>query len=144
MGYIGNKHKLNHSTQTVSTDHYSHIASLEGVYELNPKVDLFGKYALKFQNEKDKDLKTSTLIDMVTDRITYKFTSIFDVTTYYRIINDRDSRVIKQGAALESGFILFKHFRLGLGYNFLDYEDKDNSDEGYRGQGPYFSISAKM
>ncbi|MDD5011979.1 MAG: hypothetical protein PHQ00_07640, partial [Phycisphaerae bacterium] len=138
------KEELNHSTSASSTDYSTHIGSLEANYELSPKIDLFGKYALKYYEEDDQDLRTHTLIDMIVSKTTYKFNPIFDLTGYYRIINDRGSRLIKQGAALESGITIYKHIRLGIGYNFLDYEDKTSSDEGYSGCGPYFNISAKM
>jgi hypothetical protein len=144
LGKYEYKDELNHTTSSSSTDYATHITSLEAGYELNPKVDLFGKYALKFQNEKDNDLNTHTLIDMVIAKLTYKFTSIFDLTSYYRIINDRGSRVVKQAPALEAGVLFFKQFRLGLGYNFLDYQDKDAGDEGYSGVGPYCNLSAKF
>jgi predicted porin len=138
------KEELNHSSSAASTDYKTHIGSLEANYELSPKIDLFGKYALKYYEENDQDLRTHTLIDMAVSKATYKFNPVFDLTGYYRIINDRGSRLIKQGAALESGITIYKHIRLGVGWNFLDYEDKTSSDEGYSGSGPYFNISAKM
>jgi len=138
------KAELNHSTSSLGTDYQAHIASLEANYELNSKIELFGKYALKYDEEKDNDLETDALTDMVVAKVLYKLNSVFDLTGYYRIINDRDSRLIKQGAAFETGITVFKHVRLGIGYNFLDYEDKNASDEGYSGSGPYFNVSMKI
>ncbi len=136
--------EMDHTAGASSTEQYNHITSLEATYELSPKMDVFGKYALKFQREKDLGLVDDAVIDMITTRYTYKLTEIFDIGAYYRIINDRDSRVVKQAPALELGCLFLKKIRLGVGFNFLEYVDKYNSDEGYNGVGPYFNVSAKF
>jgi hypothetical protein len=138
------KDELNHTTQNSSTDYAAHIASLEADYALNSRIDIFGKYALKLQQEKDNGLDNDTLIDMVTTKLVYQLFANFDLTGYYRIINDRGSSVIKQAPALEAGLLFFKQLRLGVGYNFLDYVDRDSSSEDYSGIGPYVNFSAKF
>ncbi|MFA6282132.1 MAG: tetratricopeptide repeat protein [Candidatus Omnitrophota bacterium] len=138
------KDELDNTTTSSTFDYFTHTASLEATYELNPKVDIFGKYALKFQQERENGLDTNTLIDMVTSKLTYKVTDIFDLTGYYRIINDRGSQVIKQAPALEVGVLFFKQLRMAMGYNFLDYQDKTAEEEDYSGGGPYFNFSLKF
>ena len=144
LGKYEYKDEQNFTTQTAATDYAAQTVSLEGTYELSAKIDLFGKYALKFLREDNNDLSTSTLIDMVTAKATYKFTKWLDTAAYYRIVSDRGSHVIKQAPALEVGIIFFKQFRLGLGYNLLDYRDRTASDENYSGNGPYVNLSAKF
>lgn len=138
------KGEINHSTSGSSCDYYNNIVSLEGDYQLHPKVDIFSKYALKFQREKDNGLQTDAMIDMTTTRVNYKLTEIFDFTTYYRFINERDNSIIKHAPALEVGVLFLKRLRLGLGYNFLDYRDRDEKSEDYSGIGPYFNLGAKF
>jgi len=138
------KDELNRSSLSSTSDYHNDILSCEANYELNPKTDLFGKYALKFQNEKDEDLKTKSMIDMITTKLTRKLTDIFDVASYYRIINDHNSRLVKQAPAIELGTLFLKRIRLGVGYNFLSYDDRESNDEDYSGMGPYFNLSAKF
>lgn len=136
--------ELNHATSSSSTDYYNNILSLEADYQLNTRLDLFGKYALKFQRERDSNLQTDSMIDMITTKATYKINDILDIASYYRFINEQDSRIRKQAPAVELGVLVLKRLRCGLGYNFLDYEDKDNSSEEYSGIGPYFNLGAKF
>jgi len=138
------KSELNHSTSASSTDYYNNILSCEANYEINPKTDIFGKYALKFQEEKDEGLATKSVIDMITAKLTHKFTDIFDVAGYYRVINDQKCSLVKQAPAVESGILFFKRIRLGVGFNFLDYADRQSNDEDYSGIGPYFNLGAKF
>jgi uncharacterized repeat protein (TIGR01451 family) len=138
------KSELDHSTSASSTDYYNNILSCEANYEINPKTDIFGKYALKFQEEKDEGLSTKSVIDMLTAKLTHKFTDIFDVAGYYRVINDQKCSLVKQAPAVELGTIFFKRIRLGVGFNFLDYADRQSNDEDYSGIGPYFNLGAKF
>ncbi|MCM8823611.1 MAG: carboxypeptidase regulatory-like domain-containing protein, partial [Candidatus Omnitrophica bacterium] len=138
------KGELEHSTSGSSTDYHSNTFSWETNYEFNPKVELFGKYALRFQKEEDRGFQTYSLIDMFVTKITRKITNSLDFTSYYRIIHERDNRIIKQAPAVELGILFFKRMRLGVGFNFLDYSDRHHNDEGYSGIGPYFNLGAKF
>jgi hypothetical protein len=144
LGKYEYREGLNHTTSNTSTNHRAHIVSLESNYEINPKLEAFGKYALKIQTEKDNGLDTDMLIDAIDGKLTYRLTPIFDLTGYHRIIHDRNSHLIKQIPAIETGILFFKQFRVGLGYRFVDYEDRDSSEEGYSGGGPYLNLSARF
>ncbi|MCM8780930.1 MAG: hypothetical protein NC908_03285, partial [Candidatus Omnitrophica bacterium] len=138
------KDELNHSSSGSSSDYYYNIISCEVNYEISPLTDIFGKYALKFQKEEDANMQTYSLMDMITAKLTRRLTDILDVSGYYRVIHDRDNRLIKQAPAIELGMLFFKHLRLGVGFNFLDFQDRHSEDESYSGIGPYFNLGAKF
>ncbi len=126
------------------SDYTSHLASIEGIYDIAPQWELFAKYALKSAGEAANDIETHSLTDLKTAKLTYRLTSYLDVAGIYRILQNYNTQTIKQGAAIETGVTLFKHLRVAMGYNFLRYDDKDYPDEDYQGAGPYIQMSYKF
>jgi len=126
------------------SDYASHIASIEGIYDITPKWRLFGKYALKSALEDAGDVSTHSLTDLKTAKLTYNINPHLDVSGIYRILQNYNTDTIKQGAAGEMGIIMFGNLRLAVGYNFLDYSDNEYPDEGYQGCGPYIQMTYKF
>ncbi len=62
----------------------------------------------------------------------------------YRIVQNDNIDIIKQGFATEVGVTIFDHLRIGMGFNFLDYSDNEYPDEDYQGVGPYIQITYKF
>jgi len=132
------------NTSLSKSDYASHIASIEGIYDITPQWELFGKYALKSAAEEASDIATDSLTDLKTAKLTYKFNRCLDVAGTYRMLQNYDTDTIKQGAAGEVGITIFNSLRVALGYNFLDYSDSEYPDEDYRGVGPYIQMTYKF
>jgi hypothetical protein len=132
------------NTSISKSDYIWHIASIEGIYDITPYVELFGKYALKGELEKANGIRTYSLTDLKMAKLTYKFNSYLDVAGIYRIVQNYNIDIIKQGFATEVGVTIFDHLRIGMGFNFLDYSDNEYPDEDYQGVGPYIQITYKF
>ncbi len=122
----------------------SHLASIEGIYDISPKWELFSKYALKSAWEENTDVRTHSLTDLKTVKLTYSLNSYLDLAGIYRRLQNYHTNTIKHGVAAEAGLTLFKHLRVAAGYNFLEYDDQEYPDESYQGLGPYLNCSVKV
>ncbi|MDP2912796.1 MAG: carboxypeptidase regulatory-like domain-containing protein, partial [Candidatus Omnitrophota bacterium] len=132
---------LNNSAANDLTDYSKHIGQVEAVYDLTPKVELYGRYALKFVGENILDMNTYSLTDLITARAKYRFTDLFDIAWIYHITRNRDIDTMKQGCQAECGVTLYDRIRVALGYNFTDYDDNDLRGENYTAQGPYVNMT---
>lgn len=132
------------NTSISKSDYASHIASMEGIYDITPKWGLFGKYALKSALEDASGIATHSLTDLKTTKLTYRFNPYIDAAGIYRILQNYSTDTIKQGAAGEVGVTIFNHLRVAAGYNFLDYSDREYPDEDYQGVGPYIQMTYKF
>lgn len=126
------------------SDYVSHVGSIEGIYDITPEIELFGKYALKSAIERAGGMKTRSLTDLKTAKLTYRLNSYLDIAGIYRILQNYDTETLKQGAALEMGLIVLDHLRVAIGYNFLDYSDKNYPEDDYQGLGPYIQMTYKF
>jgi hypothetical protein len=48
----------------------------------------------------------------------------------------------KYSAAIEMGYLLFRHFRMGIGAELIDFNDLFNPDADYRSTVGYFKLVA--
>ena len=132
---------MNKTLVSELTDYTKHIGSTEATYDLTPKVELYGKYALKWVGESVSAINTYSMTDLMTCRLKYKFTDWFDIAGIYHITKNRNIETIKQGAQAEAGIILFNRMRIAAGWNFVDYDDAELNNESYSGTGPYIQFS---
>ncbi|MDP2929393.1 MAG: carboxypeptidase regulatory-like domain-containing protein [Candidatus Omnitrophota bacterium] len=132
---------LNNSAANDLTDYSKNIGQIEAVYDLTPKVELYGRYALKFVGENILAMNTYSLTDLITARTKYRFTDLFDVAGIYHVTSNRDINTVKQGIQAECGVTLYDRIRVALGYNFSAYDDNDLRGENYTAQGPYVNMT---
>jgi len=115
------------------------LSSFEGIYQLNKRAQLIGKYAAKLVREDDFNAYT----DLVSGRIIYDLTSRFDLGVEYRILHSHKVESLYQGGSVEVGCRLVKNLWFSLGYSFDDF-DTDLTGESYRGEGPYVKLRFKF
>jgi len=132
---------LNNSIASDLTDYSKHIAQIEAIYDLTPKVEIYGKYALKFVGENINAINTYSMTDLITTRVKYKFNDMLDAAGIYNIIKNRYTKTTKQGCQAECGITLYDHVRIAGGWNFTDYDDGDVHDENYTAYGPYVNLT---
>lgn len=138
LGRIEYKHEKRTSTQP-SYLKESFILSLEGNYQLNPRLQLTGKYAGKLEKE---DV-FSSYTDLVAFRILYDLTDRFDIGAEYRLLNSRKINTSQHGGSIEIGYRLMDQIWLSLGYSF-DSFDPDLAGDPYRGKSPYLKLRFKF
>ncbi|MCX7916943.1 MAG: DUF481 domain-containing protein, partial [bacterium] len=117
----------------------SYIFSFEGLYQLNEKTQISGKYAGKFV----KSLNTDTYTDLIGVKITRDLNNRFDISAEYRILRNNEIGSISHGGSLEIGYSIFKNIYLSFGYSF-DKFDNDLRGDFYYNKGPFIRLRIKF
>lgn len=136
------KIEYKYNRQSASSPNYtinSFIASTEGIYQLNPKIQLMGKYAGKL--EMDDSFNSYT--DLVAARILYDLTDRFDAGVEYRMLTSHLTNTRLHGGSAEVGYRVIDQLWLSLGYCF-DRFDEDLTGDSYYGEGPYLKLRFKF
>ncbi|HNS33522.1 MAG TPA: hypothetical protein PKN36_11220, partial [bacterium] len=124
---------------TPGYDQNSYIASVEGNYQANRRMQITGKYAGKLA----EDYGTSSYTDLVSGRLVYDITDRFDMGIEGRVLNSYKAGTTLLGGSAEIGYRLVKNCWLSLGYSF-DSFDEDLTGNTYSGKGPYLMLRFKL
>lgn len=104
----------------------AHVVSIEGIYQLNQKLNFSLKYALRQEKERinrTKGVYVESRNNLFAFKTSYDLIYNYEIFAEYHILKDEISDNI------EDGFILgmYKDFntnvKLGIGYNFTNYDD---------------------
>jgi outer membrane protein OmpA-like peptidoglycan-associated protein len=112
---------------TFRADERSHLLSVEGLYDLNNRWELAGKLAIRkgeIRMARDSGPWQKFGLRMASVRARYNLTGQWDALAEYRWLQDIEGTNDRHGALLG----LYRHvgdnFKIGLGFNFTDF----NSD----------------
>jgi len=136
--------ELKDLTEEPITDIITTISSIEGIYDLNPKLQLFGKYALRKKTDISVPPATTSTSDLLIASTTYKLTPRLDLGGEYRIMRLKEAQESKSGYSLELGYYLIKQIKLILGYTWSAYDDVRFSENDYWVKGPYLRLLYKF
>jgi len=138
------KEELKDLTEEPITNIITITSSIEGIYDLTPKLQLFGKYAIRQKEERSVPPSTTSTSDLLIASATYKFTPRLDLGGEYRIMRLREAQESKSGYSLELGYYLVKQIKLILGYAWTSYDDVRFSENDYWVKGPYLRLLYKF
>lgn len=136
--------KLKDVTETSSTDTDTATASIEAIYELTPKLQLFGKYALRKKEENSTPPLITSTIDLSIAGATYKLTKRLDLSGEYRVMHLRQAEETRTGFAVELGYYLTQQLKPILGYAWTAYNDLRFSENDYWVKGLYLRLMYKF
>ena len=111
------------------TSENTFLFSGEGVYQLDRRTQLVGKYACKFVKNNGWDSFT----DLVAARVLYDLTDRIDLGAEYRFLTSHATGTHAHGGSLEAGYRLVKDLWVTLGYSLDAFDDDlvgDSHDEG--------------
>lgn len=136
--------KLEHKRERTNTTetHYvseSFLHSLEGIYQVNRRLQLSGKYAGK----RTRDSSYAAYLDLVGGRMLYDLTRRIDFSAEYRLQTNHTTDTELSGGALELGVRVQKNLWVSFGYSFDEF-DPDLTGTGYQGEGPYVRFRFKF
>jgi len=120
------------------------INSIEGIYDLSPKLQLFGKYAIRQKEEKSVTPTTTSSSDLLIAALTLNVTPRLDLRGEYRRIRLFQAQESRSGYSLELGYYLIKQIKLVLGYAWSAYDDVRFSENDYWVKGPYLRLLYKF
>lgn len=125
----------------------SHIAALEGVYDLNRYFQMVEKVAFKLS-------KVTTAFGgglnvynyLMVNRLNYHVTRKWDLGAEYRLLTQQGAIAnYRHGVLVELDREIMDYTRIGVGYNFTDFDD-DLRHRNYEnfGLGPFVRLTGKF
>jgi len=138
------KEELKDLTKEQATNIITATSSIEGIYDLSPKLQVLGKYALREKEERSVLPTTISTSELLIAGTTYKLTPRLDLGGEYRIMRLKEAQESKSGYSLELGYYLIKQIKLVLGYAWSAYDDLRFSENDYWVKGPYLRLLYKF
>ncbi len=137
---------LDSSGQTdADTDEKAHVLSLEGLYDLTRRIALGSKLAWKRgdvreDRDRGKWFHTDTRLAVIRGR--YHITRAWDALLEYRWLDVDEAEDNRQGVLLGIDRYINDNFKVGLGYNFTDFND-DLTNLDYKNHGWFVNLVGK-
>lgn len=125
----------------------SDIISADGFHQTTKRLELYGRFALKFSGDGNSNLPyASNLTYLAQGRAQYLLSRDFDVAFENRFMYQPSSGSKKNWFGAEIGYWATTDLRLGVGYNFSRTQEPHgfNSNNVFNKNGFYFVISSKM
>ncbi len=120
-----------------------HIVSLDANFQPTPDFTMSGHYAAKLVFEDSNNRSTTTSAHLVAVRAIYDLSKRWDIGINSSALAD-SAGGLRYGIGPEIGFTLMDNLRVGIGYNFIGFEDRDLSEEQYTQQGFYLALRFKF
>jgi hypothetical protein len=119
--------------------------STDGYFQATKNVELYGRFALRFSGDGQKDLPfVQTLTYLGQARVQYHFSRRFDLAGETRIIFQPSSGSQRSSYGTELGFWVLPDLRVGVGYNFTRAGEPGGVVVIPTRRGFYFTISSKL
>lgn len=130
---------------TAPTLDRSDSLSTDGYDQLTKRLELYGRFALRFSSNGQPHLPlVSTLTFLTQARAQYLLTRRLDWAVETRMLFQPSSRTTRSIYATEGGFWVLPDVRFGLGYNFTAATEPAGSSILPTRRGFYFTISSKL
>ncbi|MBN1688796.1 MAG: hypothetical protein JW893_06815 [Candidatus Omnitrophica bacterium] len=129
----------------LATDEQSHLVAIDIAYELHRFLTVVEKMAYK--NSIIETPVTQTILHNLlwAHRFNFHVTRKWDLALEYRFLWQFDAaRTLKQGALVEIDREFYDYVRLGVGYNFTDFDDDLRKVNNYDTHGPFVRLSGKF
>ena len=127
---------------SVRPDEKSHLLAVDGIYEINDLWELGGKLAVRNGERRlirDAGPWFDFGLKMAAARARYKSATGWEGLLEYRWLADIDDDNARHGALLGVYRKLNDHMKVGIGFNFTDFDDDLRSD-GYRSHGWFVDL----
>jgi hypothetical protein len=130
----------------VAIDERFHIFAIEGAYELTKSLQVVEKLAYRlgsFETAVSQRLSASSFLWI--HRFNYHVTRKWDLGLEYRMLFQAEAfDNLKHGPLVELDREIYDYVRLGIGYNFTDFDDDMRSVNDYRRNGFFVRLSGKV
>jgi hypothetical protein len=133
-------------TGGADTDEIAHIFSLDVAYEVFRHLGMVDKVAYK----------SATLRTAITDNVTlnsflwahrfnFHVTRKWDVALEYRALWQSNlAKSLRHGALFEVDREVYDYVRVGVGYDFTDFDDNLRRSNGFKSHGPFVRLTGKF
>lgn len=119
--------------------------SADGYHQLTKRLELYGRFALRFNANGQAQLPfVSSLTFLTQARAQYQLTQRLDWAVETRRLFQPSSRTTRSVYATEAGFWVLPDLRLGAGYNFTSAKEPAGAQVLPTRRGFYFTVSSKL
>lgn len=133
LGRLTYLYDLQPLSQSSDADEKSLIASLETSYQLNQKWEIGGKLAHKtgeLRTDRVNGSWTRNDATLAAARVRYHITNNWDAMAQYHWMNSDESQDMQHGAMVSIDRHIGKNLKIGVGYNFTDFDDDLSKNDG--------------
>ena len=130
-------------------DEESHIIETEGIYAYNSRIDLGAKFAYKQKNE-IFNRESGAVVNVENDiyltglSVSYHVIKDWDITGEYHWKIDREYDQSEEGALVSLNKHLTDNFKIGLGYNYSEFNDDLVHESEYSAKGLFVNLVGKI
>ena len=145
LGRLSYLYDLQPLSQSTQPDEKALIASLETSYQLDEKWEIGGKLAHKageIRSDRDSGSWEKNDATLAAVRARYHLTHKWDAMAEYHWMNSNQSQDMQHGAMLSIDRHIGKNMKIGIGYNFTDFDD-DLSDTTGTAEGWFINLVGK-
>ncbi len=138
---------LDGESPPVGLDQSSHLISMEGAYDLSPRLQTVGKVAYRMGNFRNslRDDWVNLHTILLLNRFNFHITRKWDLALEYRVLFQGDAAdTIKHGPLVEIDRELYDYVRLGIGYNFTDFDDDLRKLNDLQKNGIFVRLTGKV
>lgn len=130
----------------VEQDERAHILSIDFTYDLYKYLGLVEKLGYKRSQLNSNLTDEIVLHDFLwVNRFNFHVTRKWDVALEYRALWQFDAaQTLKHGALTEIDRELYDYVRLGVGYNFTDFDDDLRKSSNINSHGPFVRLTGKF
>jgi len=132
--------------QGIATDETAHILAIDLAYAIHRYLGVVEKLALKhsiLNTETTNEVILNTFLWI--NRFNFHVTRRWDLAGEYRMMWQSDAvEAFRQGVLVEADREFYDYVRLGLGYNFTDFDDDLRKTNSFDSHGPFVRLTGKF
>ncbi|MBI4115790.1 MAG: hypothetical protein HY447_04345 [Candidatus Omnitrophica bacterium] len=131
---------------TVTVDERAHIFSFEGAYELTHFLQMVDKFAYRLGSVEAEVADRFNVGSVLwVHRFNYHIARKWDLGVEYRILMQTEAaNNFRHGPLIEIDRELYDYVRLGIGYNFTDFDDDLRRLNDIRRNGVFIRLTGKV
>ena len=122
----------------------AHIFSTHQNYQISPLWNWSGRLGMKWENYDEYDQDYSSVTSIFDTRMIYNIDRRWDIDVRGGILGTDGLSSRRYSIGMGVNYLLLKNLRMGLGYNFFGFKDKDLDPQGYNLNGVYFNVMFKF
>ena len=133
LGRLTYLYDLQPLSQSTTVDEKSLIASLETSYQIDQKWEIGGKLAHKrgeVRSDRNSGSWSKNDATLAAARVRYHMSKNWDAMAQYHWLNSEESQDTQHGAMISVDRHLGKNLKVGLGYNFTNFDDDLSNTDG--------------
>lgn len=145
--YLVDFDNLNRDVEYSDTE--SHIVETEAIYSWDANLDFGTKFAYKdkferFDRASGVGVDVNSQIYLTGLSASYRIMKNWDVTGEYHWKVDTQNDELEEGALLSFNKYVTENFKIGVGYNFSNFDDNLTNDDDYNASGVFINLIGKI